>query len=101
MVLSVLAPTGLAASFWARLNVVDNRWESWVFPYGSASITVKPIRMRTTFAMKKNCHLNVWNTTATPLDLSNGAFSEKPPQIFLPSLPAEYVTAFSERTDAP
>ena len=31
---------GLAASFWARLNVVDNRWASWVFPCGSASITV-------------------------------------------------------------
>ena len=57
--------------------------------------------MRTTFAMKKNGHLNVRNTTVTPLDLSNGAFSEKTPQIFRPSLPAEYVTAFSGRTDAP
>ena len=28
-------------------------------------------------------------------------FSEKIPQIFSPSLLAEYVTAFSERTDAP
>ena len=40
---SYLAPSlqpGLAASFWARLNVVDNRWASWVFPCGSASITV-------------------------------------------------------------
>ena len=36
-VLSVLAP---ARAFWARLNVVDNRWVSWVFPCGSASITV-------------------------------------------------------------
>ena len=31
---------GLAASFWARLNVVDNRWASWVFPCGSASRTL-------------------------------------------------------------
>ena len=37
----------------------------------------------TAFAMKKNGHLNVWNTTAAPLDLSNGASSEKTPQIFL------------------
>ena len=73
---------GLATWFWARLNVVDNHWASWVFPCGSASITVNTIRMRITFAMKKNGHLNVWNTTATPLDLSNGASSEKTPQIF-------------------
>ena len=31
---------GPAASFWARLNVVDDRWASWVFPCGSATITV-------------------------------------------------------------
>ena len=31
---------GLAASFSARLNVVDDRWASWVFPCGSATITV-------------------------------------------------------------
>ena len=65
-----------------RLNVVDNVLAGWVFPCGSASITVNTIRMRTTFATKKNGHLNVWNTTAGPLDLSNGAFSEKTPQIF-------------------
>ena len=35
------------------------------------------------------------------LDLSNGAVSEKMPQIFLPSLSAECVSAFSRRTDAP
>ena len=35
------------------------------------------------------------------LDLGNGAVAEKMPQIFLPLLPAECVTAFSRRTDAP
>ena len=35
------------------------------------------------------------------LDLCNGAFSEKTPQIFRPSLPVEYVTSISGRTDAP
>ena len=70
---------GLAASFWARLNVVDNRWASWVFPYG---LTVNTNTHAYHFAMKKNGHLNVWKTTATPLDLSNGAFSEKTPQKF-------------------
>ena len=35
------------------------------------------------------------------LDLRNGAVSAKSPQIFGPSLPAEYVTAFSGRADAP
>ena len=32
---------------------------------------------------------------------NNGAVSEKTPQIFGPPLPAEYVTVFSGRTDAP
>ena len=35
------------------------------------------------------------------LEIYNGAVSEKTPQIFLPPLPAEYVTVFSGRTDAP
>ena len=30
----------IVASFWARLNVVDDRWASWVFPCGSTRITV-------------------------------------------------------------
>ena len=34
-------------------------------------------------------------------DLCNGVVSEKTPQIFPPSLPAEYVTSISGRTDAP
>ena len=35
------------------------------------------------------------------LDLGKEAVSEKTPQIFRPSSPTEFVTAFSERTDAP
>ena len=35
------------------------------------------------------------------LDLCNRVVSGKNPQIFSPSLPAEYVTAFSGRTDTP
>ena len=35
------------------------------------------------------------------LDLGKGAVSEKTPQIFRPSSPTEFVTAFSERTDVP
>ena len=35
------------------------------------------------------------------LDLCNGAVSEKTPQILWPLWPAEYVTVFSGRTDAP
>ena len=35
------------------------------------------------------------------LDLGKGAVSEKTPQIFRPSSPTEFVTAFLERTDAP
>ena len=31
---------GLAGSFWERLNAVDNRWVSCVFPCGPATITV-------------------------------------------------------------
>ena len=41
------------------------------------------------------------HTTEGVLDLRNEAVSEKTPQIFSPSLPAEYVTAFSGRTDTP
>ena len=33
--------------------------------------------------------------------LCNGAVSEKSPHIFRPPLPAEYMTVFSGRTDAP
>ena len=35
------------------------------------------------------------------LDLCNGVVSGKTLQIFSPSLPVEYVTTFSGRTDAP
>ena len=35
------------------------------------------------------------------LDLGKGAVSEKTPQNFKPSSPTEFMTAFSERTDAP
>ena len=35
------------------------------------------------------------------LDLCNGGVSEKTPQVFSPLLPAEYMTAFSGRTDTP
>ena len=35
------------------------------------------------------------------LDLCSGAVSEKTPQIFSPSLPTEFMTAFSGQTDAP
>ena len=35
------------------------------------------------------------------LDLANRAVPEKTPQIFWPSLPAEYMAAFSRRTEAP
>ena len=40
-------------------------------------------------------------TTQEAVYLCNGAVSEKSPQIFRPPLPAEYVTVFSGRTDAP
>ena len=40
-------------------------------------------------------------TTGGAVYLCNGAVSEKSPQIFRPSLPVEYVTEFSGRTDAP
>ena len=35
------------------------------------------------------------------LNLCNGAVSEKTPQFFPPTLPAEYVAAFSGQTEAP
>ena len=40
-------------------------------------------------------------TTQEAVYLCNGAISEKSPQILRPLLPAEYVTAFSGRTEAP
>ena len=40
-------------------------------------------------------------TTHEAVYLCNGAVSEKSPQIFRPPWPAEYVTVFSGRTDAP
>ena len=49
----------------------------------------------------KNGRLYVWLSMEGVLDLCNGAVSEKTQQIFWPSLPAEYVTVFSKRTDAP
>ena len=54
---------------------------------------------RTTHGKMADCTHG--RTTEGVLDLCNGAVSEKTPQIFLPSSPAEYVTAFSGRTDAP
>ena len=69
----------------ATMNVVDNRWASWVSPCGSASITVNTNTHAHHFCYEEKwppTHGHVWNTTATPLDLSNGAFSEKTPQIF-------------------
>ena len=43
----------------------------------------------------------VWLSMEGVLDLRNGAVSDKTPQIFGPSLLAEYVTVFSGRTDTP
>ena len=40
-------------------------------------------------------------TTEGVLDLRNEAVSKKTPPIYLPSLPVEYVTSISGRTDAP
>ena len=45
--------------------------------------------------------LYVGRSTQGLLDLHNEAVSEKPPEICRLSLPAEYVTAFTGRTDAP
>ena len=39
-VLSVLAPTRASGFVLGKADVVDNHWASWVFPCGSASITV-------------------------------------------------------------
>ena len=50
---------------------------------------------------QENGRLFVWPLAEGVLDLCNGAVSEKLPQIVRPPLPAEYVTAFSGRTDAP
>ena len=50
---------------------------------------------------KKNGQLQVCRTTEGVMDLYNGEVSEKTLQIFSPSLPTEYVTTFSGRTDAP
>ena len=50
--------------------------------HGTENSVVAYIQPFTAFTMKKNGLLNVWNTTVTPLDLSNGASSEKTPQMF-------------------
>ena len=50
---------------------------------------------------QENGRPSVWLSMEGVLDLRNGAVSEKTPQILRPPLPAEYVTVFSGRTDAP
>ena len=42
-----------------------------------------------------------YSTKQEVVYLCNGVVSEKSPQIFQPPLPAEHVTVFSGRTDAP
>ena len=50
---------------------------------------------------RKNGRPNVWRPREGSLHLGNEGVSEKTSQIFLPSLSAEYVAAFSRRTEAP
>ena len=47
-----------------------------------------------------NC-TEAWLSTEGVLDVPNGTVSEKTQETFRPTLPAEYMTVFSGRTDAP
>ena len=51
--------------------------------------------------MRTLCRKMADHTYGFQLDLCNGALSEKTSQIFWSPLPTEYITVFSERTDAP
>ena len=51
--------------------------------------------------LQENGRLYLWHSMEGVLDLCNRAVSEKPPHIFGPTLPTEYVTVFSRQTDAP
>ena len=69
---------------------IANLWRTYVYT------------MRMRVIHRKNGRPDVWPSWEGAVDLGNGAVSDKTPQTFdRPSLPAEFVAAFSRRTEAP
>ena len=82
---------------WAGLNAVDDHWAGWVFPCSPASITVNTNMHAHHFCYEEN---GVEHYGDPSRSQQRSIFRETP-QIFQPSLPTEYMTAFSGRTDTP